>query len=119
MEIIRIIAAVLSYCSLSIIAYGALLALIKFVKVEFSRFTHKFMISALSDIRLDFGYYLLLGLEFLIASDIIRTILDPALEGLAALGGIVVIRTVLTYFLNKEVKEVNKLNRKTNVSGKT
>jgi uncharacterized membrane protein len=44
-----------------------------------------------------------LGLEFLIAADIIRTIIRPTLEELAILGGIVVIRTVISYFLGKEI----------------
>lgn len=55
--------------------------------------------------RADFGTYLLLGLEFLIASDILKTVVDPTLDELAILGGVVVVRTVLSVFLNKEIKE--------------
>ena len=42
---------------------------------------------------------LLLGLDFLIAADIIHTILEHTLEDLAQLGGIVVIRIAPSYFL--------------------
>lgn len=105
MEILQKIAFVISLVSLGIIAYGALLAILHFIKNELGRISGKFTITEVRVIRLNFGYYLLLGLEFLIASDLIRTIIQPTLEDLAALGGIVAIRTVLTYFLNKEIQQ--------------
>jgi len=49
---------------------------------------------------------LLLGLEFLIASDILKTVLEPTLNELAILGGIVVLRTILSVFLNREIKDL-------------
>ena len=50
------------------------------------------------------GYYLLLGLEFLIAADIIDTLMKPSVQDLMALGAIVLIRTVISYSLNAELK---------------
>jgi len=50
------------------------------------------------------GYYLLLGLEFLIAADIIDTLMKPRVQDLAVLGAIVLIRTVISYSLNAELK---------------
>ena len=41
------------------------------------------------------GYYLLLGLEFLIAADIIDTLMKPTPQDLLVLGVIIVIRTVI------------------------
>jgi len=41
-----------------------------------------------------------------IASDILKTVVDPTLDELAILGGVVVVRTVLSVFLNKEIKEL-------------
>ena len=52
------------------------------------------------------GSYGLLGLEFLIASDILKTVLEPTLNELAILGGIVVLRTILSVFLNREIKDL-------------
>lgn len=54
--------------------------------------------------------YLLLGLEFLIASDILKTVLEPTMNELIILGGIVVVRTILSVFLNKEIKELETEN---------
>lgn len=92
--------------SFAIMIYGAVLAVILFVKNEFNRITGKFKLSELNSIRLDFGYYILLGLEFLIAADIIETILKPTNEELLQLGGIVVIRILLSYFLTREINEL-------------
>ncbi len=54
--------------------------------------------------RADVGRGILLGLEFLVAADIIATIaIEPSLESLAVLGGIVIIRTFLSLSLEVEV----------------
>src|SRR5262245_48000676 len=50
------------------------------------------------------GYYLLLGLEFLIAADIIDTLMKPSVQDLIVLGAIVLIRTVISYSLNVELR---------------
>ena len=57
-------------------------------------------------IRIKLWHYLVLALEFLVAKDILESIVDPNMNGLLMLGLIVVIRTVLSYFLNKEIAEV-------------
>ena len=51
--------------------------------------------------------YILLSLEILIVADIIETIVSPTLTDIALLAATVVIRTVISYFLNKEIKETN------------
>jgi uncharacterized membrane protein len=55
--------------------------------------------------RQDLGRAILLGLEFLIAGDIIRTVVvAPTLENVLILGLIVVIRTFLSMALQLEVE---------------
>lgn len=56
-------------------------------------------------LRMDLGYYLLLGLEFLVAADIIETLLAPDLEHILVLGAIVVIRTAISFSLNWELNQ--------------
>ena len=46
-----------------------------------------------------------LGLDFFLAGDIIGTIVVPSKDTLMLLGGIVVIRTVMAYFLAKEIEK--------------
>ena len=60
----------------------------------------------ISDIRIDLGHYLALGLEFLVAKDIIETIVEPTWEDLGKLAVIIALRTFLTIFLGHEIKEV-------------
>ena len=111
-DILKDISFVIGLISFAIMAYGALLAIVNLIRTEISRFSGKFNIERVSVIRRNFGNYLLLGLEFLIAADIIQTIITPTLEELAILGGIVVVRTVLNYFLNKEIENVKLLKSK-------
>lgn len=55
--------------------------------------------------RQDLGRGILLGLEFLVAADIIRTVaVTPTLEGVLVLGLIVLIRTFLSMALQLELE---------------
>ncbi|HEX2155471.1 MAG TPA: DUF1622 domain-containing protein [Actinomycetes bacterium] len=55
-------------------------------------------------VRTVFGRSILLGLEFLVAADIIRTVaVDPSLENVGVLGVIVLIRTFLSFSLEVEI----------------
>ena len=48
---------------------------------------------------------MLLGLDFLVAGDIIRTVtVDPSLEGVASLGFLVLIRTLLVFTIHLEIE---------------
>ncbi len=56
-------------------------------------------------IRHDAGRAILLGLEFLVAADIIRTVaVEPTLDNVATLGVIVLIRTFLSFTLEVELE---------------
>jgi uncharacterized membrane protein len=57
-----------------------------------------------TEIRLFLGRYLALGLEFQIGADILSTAVAPTFDSVLLLGAIVVIRTVLNYFLSKELE---------------
>jgi uncharacterized membrane protein len=55
--------------------------------------------------RSSIGRAILLGLEFLVAADIINTVaLEPTVESLLILGGIVLIRTFLSFSLEVEIE---------------
>jgi uncharacterized membrane protein len=53
--------------------------------------------------RLELGRSIALGLELFVAADIIRTIITPDYYQIGILSILVVIRTVLTYFLHQEL----------------
>ena len=50
--------------------------------------------------------YILTGLEFMIASDIIHTVITRELTDLIFVGLLVLIRTAISFFLGKEVMEL-------------
>lgn len=56
-------------------------------------------------VRLRLGRALALGLEFTVASDILRTAVAPTRQDLLALGAIVMLRSLLNYFLEREIRE--------------
>ena len=49
-----------------------------------------------------------LGLEFFIAGDLIKTIIEPNFTQITTLAVIVGIRTVIGYFLDKESRELKR-----------
>lgn len=61
--------------------------------------------SKIGETRLNLGRHLVLALEFLIAADILKTVVAPSMEELALLGGTILIRTVLSLSIAYEVKE--------------
>jgi uncharacterized membrane protein len=94
-----------------VLAWGVLIGLVDLMRLEIHRLRAREIAHERAVVRQDLGYYILLGLEFLIAADIIRTILHPGLEELAILGAIVAIRTVISYFLTREMQEAGRLEK--------
>lgn len=87
-----------------ITVWGIILSLTEFLKKELLR--HQDCLKYNEIIRMKLGSYLVLALEFFIAGDIIKTIITPTWTGLGILGAIIVIRTILSYFLTKDLKKI-------------
>ncbi len=89
----------------AVIVWGVLVSLVAEVRVEIASLRGKSTTRDKIFLRQGLGSSLLLGLEFLIAADVIRTVVQPTLEEVAILGGIVAIRTVISYFLHREMAD--------------
>lgn len=63
----------------------------------------KFTVDKLK-IRLGLGKSLALSLEFLLAADILRTAVAPTWDEIGKLAAIATLRTLLNYFLERELK---------------
>ncbi len=61
-----------------------------------------------TQIRLHLGQYLALGLEFQLGADILGTAVSPTIEEVQLLAAIAAIRTLLNYFLSKELERERK-----------
>ena len=57
--------------------------------------------------RCDLGTKLVFALELMIVSDLLHSIISRSIDDLIFLGGLVVIRTTIAYFLNKEIQEIH------------
>ena len=86
-----------------VIVFGVLSGLVRFIRAELSAARGLVVDEARKQLRHVLGYYLLLGLEFLIAADIIDTLMKPKPQEMIVLGVIVTIRTVISFSLNGEL----------------
>jgi uncharacterized membrane protein len=106
-EFVRILALALEFTAALCIAVGfvkTFILLLKRRKADYSPLYNR--------LRLLFGGWLALALEFQLASDIVKTTVAPTYENLIQLGAVAVIRTFLNYFLSKELHELPELVKK-------
>jgi uncharacterized membrane protein len=57
------------------------------------------------EVWIRFAVWLLLGLEFELAADVVRSAITPSWNDIGQLGAIAAIRTVLNYFLEKDIAD--------------
>ncbi len=98
-----LIASLFETIAILILFWGGVLVTRRLLVVEWHHIQGKADRVGFEGIRVDFGQRIVLAIEFLIAADLAMTVLNPSLDELLNLGVIVVIRTVLSYFLTKEV----------------
>ena len=96
------VSRVIEIVGVAIIAGGALVTLAMFA---YRASRTRDMGAAVADLRSSLGRAILLGLELLVAADIINTVaVAPTLQSLAVLAGIVAIRTFLSFSLEVEIE---------------
>jgi uncharacterized membrane protein len=61
------------------------------------------------DVFVRFGIWLLLGLQFALAADIVRSVIAPSWNDIGKLGAIAVIRTFLNYFLERDIESADRV----------
>ena len=85
----------------AVLVIGALLA---FVTYLIAFFRQRDALIAFHDLRQKVGKSILLGLELLVAADIIRSVaIDPTFASVGVLGVIVAVRTFLSWSLEVEI----------------
>ncbi len=103
-NVIEYIVLGLNTCSIIVLLFGVVKAMQGFVVNELNG-KDRFEIAHVNNkIKMYLGSYILLSLEILIASDIIETIMNPSVEDILILAGIVIIRTAIAFFLGKEIE---------------
>ena len=101
-SVVPTIVQVIELIGVAIIAIGALVTLAQFALAAARGTRTK---DAVATLRSNLGRAILVGLELLVAADIIHTVLvELTLESVAALAGIVIIRTLLSFSLEAEIE---------------
>lgn len=85
-----------------VIAVGLIQLLLRYIPTRLSNVHHL----DTKTIRVKFGATLTLSLELLLAADILRTAVAPTWEDIGKLAAIATIRTILNYFLEKELASI-------------
>lgn len=85
-----------------LVAYGAAEALYGSVLVVAHRRT---LPGERKELWLRFGVWLLLGLEFELAADVVRTSVSPTWQDLGQLAAVAAIRTFLNFFLERDLEK--------------
>src|SRR6266446_1174256 len=88
-DVVDFMVHVVEAAGAAIIFAGAVSAFARFVRVAFRREG----MAPFAPVRLDLGRFLVLGLEFQLAADILRTAVAPNFTSLAQLAAIAAIRT--------------------------
>lgn len=94
-----------------VVFYGVLVGFVMWIRVEWKGRRQGDAQPLRAKLRGAIGYYLLLGLEFLIAADILQTLLSPGLQEMLILFGVVLIRTLISFSLNWELQQAAKTER--------
>lgn len=82
-----------------LVIYGSLLAVLGLIKIELK---HKKKFHPYEHIKRVFIQKMIFGLDFFVAADLLRLV-NPTMERVITIGAIVVIRTILSYSLSREI----------------
>ena len=106
-DVVNVLVQIVEAAGAAIIFVGAAIAFVRFLLIAFRREG----MDPFAQLRLDLGRFLVLGLEFQLAADILRTAVAPNFTELAQLATVAAIRTALNFFLGLEIKEETELVR--------
>jgi len=104
-EIFHGIGYLINVAGIIVVLWGFFVALKQFIVLKFKGHDFPSFFAESNRIRALLGTYILFGLEFMIAADILHTFLKPNMEELLTLAIVVTIRTAISYFLAREVDE--------------
>jgi uncharacterized membrane protein len=113
--LIGYVAKFIEVCGVLTILIGGAISTIRFIIDHLAKIENSY-----EDFRSALGRSILLGLEFLVAGDIIGTVaVEPTFKSLGVLGLIVLIRTFLSFSLEVEIKGRWPWSSKNQSDGKT
>lgn len=106
---LNLVADLIALVGGTIMVGGALVSFYRLCRVELAALRRQPMEAGRRTLRHHLGYYILLGLEFIVVADVLRTIIHPGWEELLILAAVVLIRTVISVTLNWELSRVGEI----------
>ncbi len=98
----EIVAHAFDVFGVAILVVGIFVAFVLFLPSLFRRVD---LVASIDTFKIRIGRVMLLGLEVLIAADIVKTVaLEPTVENMIALGLLVLVRTFLSWTLALEIE---------------
>jgi|TARA_R110002126_G_scaffold94677_6_gene223293 uncharacterized membrane protein len=101
------LADAIQFCAAILIGLAAAQAAFRSLVVFFRRGASE---AATEEVRLRLGRWLVLALEFQVAADILRTAVAPTWNEIGQLAAVIVLRTALNFFLQKEFEKSSPKN---------
>jgi uncharacterized membrane protein len=102
-EIASLTALMVEAAAVAIVAFGAVQAFLRVLGLV-ARVRPE--LPATKDVWLHFAAWIVIALEFALAADIIRTAISPTWNDIGQLAAIATIRTVLNFYLEKDIDAV-------------
>lgn len=109
-HLIESVRSAIEWAALGIEVLGAVVIVVGVLRVAVTRGTVRFLLKldqpgTYDSYKHQIGRSLLLGLEFLVAADVVRTVaLEPTLNNVVVLGLLVLVRTFLSWSLTVEIE---------------
>jgi uncharacterized membrane protein len=110
-QFVSSLANIIELCAAFIIVSASIRAIIGFLfKALFQRMPKEKL--AEQNLRIELGFALSLALEFELGADILKTAIAPNWQAIGIVASIIVLRTMLNYFLQKELEQAESRERK-------
>lgn len=102
-ELIEYIAFAIEVMAILIVAFASAEAFVRILRLVFSAASPR----KGREVYVNYLRWLVGGMTFQLAADIVHTAITPTWEDLGKVGAIAVIRTFLSYFVSRDVREAN------------
>lgn len=102
-KVVNFVASFAHSIAIIVIAVGMVKAFIIFVLDVFTKRKSR---KAIKESRLEIGHAFSLGLAFLIGASILKTTIAPTWNDIGQLAAIIAIRTILNFFLMKDIRQI-------------
>jgi uncharacterized membrane protein len=99
-----VVALAIELVAILVVAYGSILALIGVIRLVIRPASN----AEKRQVWMNYAQWLITGLTFQLAADIVSTTVAPTWDQIGRVAAIAAIRTLLTFFLDRDIEEIRK-----------